>query len=104
MIVVYKGLTNTLEVDLGIDITGDTIRSEIRTEPKLDATLILTWVVTVDDEPNGLITLTADNTITEQVVVAGGWMDVRRETGGEPVPVFEAQEVEFRGVVTGDGS
>lgn len=101
-IVVHKGRTNTLTVDLGIDVSGDTITSEIRTEPQVDAPLIATWTVAfTTDGTDGELTLTLDDTFTSQITVAGGFMDLKRVTGGEPVPVFDKPlEVVFRGTVT----
>ena len=101
-VVVHKGFTNTVSVDLGIDITGETITSQIKSLPDQDAALIATWSIAVDDAPNGLLTLTLDDVITSQITASKGFMDLRRVTGGEPVPVFdEPLEVEFRGTVTG---
>jgi len=101
-VIVHVGLTNTLEVDVGVDVSADTLTSEIRTLPKRDGTLIATWnLVKTTDGTDGLLTLTLDNTITEQIVAAEGWMDIRRVVGGEPVPLFDQPlRVEFRGTVT----
>lgn len=100
-VIVHIGRTNTISVDLGIDITGDTITSEIRTEPRSDSVLIMTWTVTNRVDADGTFDLTVDDTITGQIAVAGGYMDIKRVTGGEPIPVFDKPlEVEFRGTVT----
>ena len=100
-VIVHKGRTITLPVDLGIDVTGDTLTSEIRSEPNVSSPLLATWDVTVDDAATGKLTLVLDNTITASVSVSTGYMDIKRVTGGEPVSVFdEPLEVSFRGVVT----
>lgn len=44
-VVVHKGRTNVVRVDLGIDVSADTITSEIRSEPDVEGTLIATWTV-----------------------------------------------------------
>lgn len=100
-VVVHKGRTNTLIVDLRTDITGDTITSEIRAEPNQDSLLIATWTVTVDDASLGLLTLTLDDILTDQITAPNGYMDLKRVSSGEPIPVFDRPlEVEFRGTVT----
>lgn len=101
-VIVYKARTNTLPVNLGIDVSGDTFTSEIRAEPDHNSTLIMEWdVAFVTDGTDGRLVLTVDDLITEQIEVSSGYMDLKRVTGGEPVPVFErVLEVEFRGAVT----
>lgn len=101
-VVVHKGRTNTLTVDLGIDVSLDTITSEIRSEPSVDSPLIATWVVTfATDGTDGELIFTLDDTFTSQITAASGYMDIKRVTSGEPVPVFDRPlEVIFRGTVT----
>lgn len=101
-IVVHKGRTNTVEVDMQADVSADTITSEIRAEPDQGAALIATWVVTMPGGgTDGMLLLTLDNTITEQITASKGFMDLKRVVGSEPVPVFDRPlEVVFRGTVT----
>lgn len=100
-VIVHKARTNTIEVDLGIDVTGDTFSSEIRVEDDHTSTLIATWTVTVTDAANGVLTLVLDNTVTAAITVDSGFMDLKRTTGGEPIPVFDRPlEVSFQGSVT----
>ena len=100
-VVVHKGRTNIITVNLGIDVTGDTFESEIRTEPEVTSTLIAPWVVTVVDAAEGILQLEMDDLVSGQVTVSSGYMDIKRVTGGEPVPVFdEVLDVSFRGVTT----
>lgn len=101
-IVVYKGRTNIITVSLGIDVSGDTITSEIRSEPDISAPLIAEWQVAFEtDGVDGELVLTLDNTITEQITVNSGYMDLKRVTGIEPLAVFDRPlEVVFRGSVT----
>ena len=100
-VVVHKGRTNTLLVDLGVNITSDTITSQIRSEPRSDSTLIATWTVTKTNATLGELTLTLDDSATTNITVSSGYMDIKRIVSGEPIPVFDKPlEVIFRGTVT----
>lgn len=100
-VIVHKGRTNTLRVNLGVNVTGDTLTSEIRAEPDAASLLIATWTVTVTDAVNGILTLTLDDVITAQITATSGYMDIKRITATQPVPVFDRPlEVSFRGTVT----
>lgn len=98
-VIVYKNRTTVITVSLGIDVSGDTITSEIRTE---SGVLIATWSVAFDsDGTNGELILTLDNTITGTISYSSGLMDIKRLSGGEPLAVFDNPiEVEFRSTVT----
>lgn len=100
-LVVHKGRVNVVQVNLGIDVSADTITSEIRSEPNVDAPLVATWAVTFDsDGTDGKLILTLDDS-TDSITASAGYMDLKRVTGGDPVPVFDAPlEVVFRGSVT----
>lgn len=99
IIVVHKGRTNIVTVNLGINVVGDTITSQIRTP---SGVLIATWVVAFDsDGSDGELILTLDNLITAAIAYPTGLMDIKRLSGGEPLSVFDKSiEVEFREVVT----
>lgn len=101
-VVVYKGRTTVTTVSLGVDVSGDTITSQIRSEPDISAPLIASWVVTfATDGTDGELILTMDDTITSQIKVNSGYMDLKRVSGTEPIPVFDRPlEVVFRGSVT----
>lgn len=101
-IVVHKGRTNTLLVNLGINVAGNVITSEIRSEPDQESSLIATWTVTfVNDGADGKLRLVLDDLITSQIKANSGYMDLKRMNGGEPLAVFdEPLEVIFRGTVT----
>lgn len=101
-LVVHKNRTNSYLVDLGMDISGDTYTSEIRTQPDHESPLLATFTVSFEtDGTDGLLRLDVDNLITGQVEAHSGYMDLKRITGTEPVPVFDRPlEVEFRGTVT----
>lgn len=101
-VVVHKGRTNVVIVKLGYDISGDDWTSEIRTEPVQEAELLATWDVSfVTDGTDGDLRLHLDDLVTSQIRPTTGYMDLKRVTGGEPVPVFDKPlEVIFRGTVT----
>jgi hypothetical protein len=101
-LVVYKNRTNTITVSLGINVAGDVITSEIRAEPDVASPLLMTWTVAyATDGTDGELILSVDDNATAQIKANSGYMDIKRVTGGEPVPVFDRPvEVEFRGAVT----
>lgn len=98
-IVVYKNRTNKVTVSLGIDVSDDTITSEIRTQ---SGVLIATWDVAFDsDGTDGQLVLTLDNADAADIDYTTGLMDLKRVSGGEPYSVFDKPvEVEFRDTVT----
>ena len=101
-IIVHKGRTNTLRVNLGMNVSTDTFTSEIRAEPTVDSPLIATWTVSfVTNGSDGELILRLDNLVTEQIAANSGYMDLKRISNGEPIPVFDRPlEVSFRGTVT----
>lgn len=101
-IIVYKDRTNVLTVGLGIDVSGDTITSQIRSEPDVEAPLIMDWEVEfATDGSDGELILTVQNEITADINANSGYMDILRVSGGEPFAVFERPlEVTFQGSVT----
>lgn len=101
-VVVHKNRTNTIIVKLGMDISVDTFTSEIRTEPDVEGVLIASWDVSfVTDGTDGDLRLSLDDTITSDIDVDSGYMDLKRVSSGEPLAVFDRPlEVVFRGSVT----
>lgn len=101
-VVVYKNRHNIVKVHLGYDVSADTITSEIRSEPNQEAPLLATWDVTFEtDGTDGKLLLTLDATASGQVEANVGYMDLKKETGGNDFAVFEKPlEVAFRGTVT----
>ncbi|MET0786322.1 MAG: hypothetical protein ABWY25_06410 [Paenisporosarcina sp.] len=101
-IIVHKGRTNILTVSLGINVSADTIRSQIRSEPNQESPLIAEWLVTFKTTgADGELILRLDDNETRQIKANSGYMDILRITGSEPVPVFDQPlEVSFRGTVT----
>lgn len=99
-ITVQKGRTVTVAVNLVVIDEGDTFSSEIRSERNTSSVLIATWEIDVD-VPNKELTLTLDNSITEEIEHSLGYMDIKRITDGEPVSVFNKPlEVRFEEVIT----
>lgn len=101
-LVVYKGRTNVVPVGLGVDVSNDEITSEIRVEVDPTSELIAAWTVeNVTDGTDGEILLVLDDAVSASIELSKGYMDIKRVTGGEPVPVFdEPLEVLFKKVVT----
>ena len=101
-VIVYKGRTNIISVSFGYDISADTFSSEIREQPDSASTLIATWTVTeLTDGTDGELVLTLDNTITSAITAKRGYMDIKRTSGSEPLPVFDRPlEVLIRDSVT----
>lgn len=100
-VVVYKHRTTSIQVNLGTDITGDTFASQIRSDIGVNSPLICSWQITVLDATTGLLRLTIDNSVAADITANSGFMDIKRTTGGEPVPVGDRPiEVVFRGSVT----
>lgn len=101
-VIVYVGRTNILPVSLGMDVSQDTITSEIRSMKDPESTLIATWTVTnLTDGVDGEVILTLDDTDTADITNLRGYMDLKRVTGGEPVPVFlDPLDVIFKKPVT----
>jgi len=101
-LVVPKNRTNIVPVSLGIDLSADTITSEIRVSEDPTSTLIATWAVTFNtDGTDGKVVLTLPVADVENITRTTGFMDLKRVSGGEPLSVFrEPLEVVFQGVVT----
>lgn len=101
-ITVYKRRTNVMQISLGYDVSADTFDSEIREGKDTTTTLIATWDISfLTDGTDGILVLTLDNSVTELIAQSSGWMDLKRTSGGEPLPVFDKPvKVVFEEVVT----
>lgn len=101
-VIVHKGRVNVVIVELGIDVSGDTITSEIRTAPTTDAELLATWDVTfVTDGTDGKLSLFLDDVDTATLKPTSGYMDLKRMSGGQPIACFDRPlEVVLRDSVT----
>lgn len=101
-VIVHKGRVTTIGVSLGYNVSADVYSSEIRRDPEFTSPLLATWVVSwLTDGTDGELVLSLDDTITKQIEVDSGYMDLKRLTAGQPFPVFDRPlEVIFRGTVT----
>lgn len=101
-LIVHKSRTNVISVGLGMDVSADTITSEIRAEPNQESDLLATWQVSfATDGVDGELILTLDNAETDDVAIGTGYMDLKRVVNGEPLPVFDKPlQVTFRETVT----
>lgn len=104
VLVIHKNIRNVIPVSMGIDVSTDTFYSSVKSEPGIGKPVIMDFVVSfLTDGTDGELLLTVDDTITGQIQVDKGYMDIRRIVAGEPVPVFDRPvEVEFRDTVTED--
>lgn len=101
-VVVHRNRTTKVLLNLGFDVSGDTITSQIREEADVSSNLLATWTVSFDtDGTDGKLTLTLSSSDVATVTKKYGYMDLKRVSGGEPLPVFkEPIKVKFQGVVT----
>lgn len=101
-VTVYKGRTTLLRVSLGYDVSNDTITSEIRVDPNRESELIASWNVSFEtDGADGELILTIDDSVSDLIDRNDGYMDLKRVTGGQPVPVFDIPlQVLFKDTVT----
>jgi hypothetical protein len=99
---VYKQRMNIVTVSLGMDVSGETFTSQIRTEPDQDAELIAEWAVAFDTNgTDGELILTLTETDVADIELRRGWMDIKRNSSGASLPVFDRPlEVDFIGAVT----
>lgn len=102
-VIVHKYRTNKITVGLNMDITGDEIQSQVRTQRDPTSDLLMNWTVTVIDDATGELEFEVDDATTAQIEVDSGYMDILRISSGEPLPVLDRPlEVEFRNTVTVD--
>jgi len=91
MIEVHRNRTNVHTVHLGFDVSDQTIRSQIRVGQDPSSELIAEWdVEVIGDGSSGELRLSLDNSITKDITHNVGYMDILRESGGEPYSVLEA--------------
>lgn len=101
-VVVYKGRTNTVIVNLGTNVSLDTFVSEIRVGKNSTSILIATWTVSfLTTGIDGKLKLILDDAVTSLISQLYGYMDLKRISGGEPLPVFNGPlKVVFKDTVT----
>jgi hypothetical protein len=98
-VLVHKDRTTRITVSLGMDVSDDTITSQIRTK---SGELIVDWTVEYDsDGTDGELILTIDNALTSDITAETGEMDFKRMSAGEPLAIIAKPiEVQFVKAVT----
>jgi hypothetical protein len=101
-LIIHRNRTNIVPIGLGMDVSGDVITSQIRTEPGAEGPPLAEWTVAfATDGTDGELVLTLTSEDLASVTANYGYMDLKRESGGEPLSVFlEPLKVAFKGVVT----
>jgi hypothetical protein len=101
-ITIHRDRTNIIPVSLGYDVSGDTFTSEIRKEADTSSDKLAEFTISFEtDGTDGELILTLDNSAVALVTSNRGFMDIKRLSAGEPLPVFdEPLEVFFKGSVT----
>lgn len=101
-IIVHKGRTVILPVQLSYDVSQDTIRSQIRKGRSVTSAIIAEWAVSFrTDGRDGKLIFRLDDAVTSEITENMGFMDIKRVTGGEPIAVLESPiPVVFRSVIT----
>lgn len=88
-LLVYKNRTNLVSVNLGMDVSADTFTAEIREGKTPTSTLIATWTVTfASDGTDGGLVMRLDDSVLANITQKAGYTDIKRVSGGEPLPVF----------------
>jgi hypothetical protein len=88
---VYRGRTTVVPIALGVDVTGDDLVAEIRTATDPESTLLATWDVDIEIPALGIGTMTLDDSVADIAPdIDGGWTDILRVTGGQPISLFAA--------------
>lgn len=101
-IVIKRGRVKVVRFELGYDVSGDVLTSEIRSDKNTASALIATWEVSFEnDGTDGKVLLTLDDSVTADIVKSDGWTDIKRVADGQAVPVFDDPiPVVIEGVVT----
>lgn len=99
-IIIHRRRTERITVKLRYSVGNDVITSQIRTGVNPASTKIADFEVDVSADGR-TIWLTLDDSVTQNIQQSGGYMDIKRVTGGEPVNVIDDPiPVVFRNVVT----
>ena len=101
-VIVFKNRTNIVNVDIGIDVSTETVTSEIREGKTSSSTLIAAWDVTyLTDGTDGKLVFRLDDSVTALITQKLGYMDLKRVSNGEPLAVFASPvKVVFKDSVT----
>jgi hypothetical protein len=87
-IVIHRGRTERVAVKLSYSVSSDVITSQIRIAMNPTSTFIANFVVSVSSDGR-TIYLDLDDFETQNITQSGGYMDIKRVTGGEPVNVLQ---------------
>lgn len=103
-VVIFRNRTTIVQVNLGFDVSADELISEVRKGKTTEDELIVAWDISfLTDGHDGKCLFKIDDSVVADVPEdqVDGWMDVKRISGGEPLPVL-AKPIKaiFRDVVT----
>jgi hypothetical protein len=89
-----------IQIWLGADVSNDSFVGEIREKQNSTSPLIATWDVTfLTDGTDGKLVLTIDDS-EANITQKSGFTDLKRISGGEPLPAFDPIPVKFIETVT----
>lgn len=89
---IKRSRTNVKLLFLGYDISDDEFVSEIRATKDQSSPVIVAWAITPEtDGTDGKLRLTLDDSVMADIPpsMKKGYMDVKRITDGEPIPVHD---------------
>lgn len=101
-LIVYKNRTNVVPVNLGYDVSTDSFAAEIREGKTKESLLIVSWTVSfLTDGTDGQLLMRLDDSDLDTITQKSVYTDLKRTSGGEPLPVFaDVVKVLFRDTVT----
>ena len=102
-LVFKKSRYNAVSVNAEMDLTGETITSQIRKGPEETSDLILAWTVTPVDLSLGTFELSYNDSTPDEIIagVDRGFMDIKRLTGSGDISLHDdLLVVEFRSMPT----
>ena len=99
---VYKNRTNVLLVRFGRDISADEFSSQIKEDKTSSSEVVVAWAPSFEtDGTDGVLRLVLSNELIATITKSIGYMDIKRMSAGEPLPVFkELIEVHFKETIT----
>ena len=99
---IYKNRTNRVLFKSGVDAPEDEWYSEIRVGKTQDSDLIVAWTFEpVDGGDPGDFLISIDDSLLQDVSHSRGYMDIKRISAGEPLPVLkDIIIVKFKDTVT----
>lgn len=98
-LIIHRGRTAIIPVNLSYSVGNDLVTSQIRKTRNVTSDLIAEFEVRKTDDHNLLLML--DDSVTSLISESFGYMDIKRISNGEPFQVIEDPvEVVFVGVVT----